>query len=81
VYRRYPDKELLIDTLFQEHLDAWAQLVEEGLNDPDPRHAIVDVHERALELSGPATVDYERFFLARRAPQSALDTNGFSFIP
>jgi AcrR family transcriptional regulator len=50
VYRRYPDKELLIDTLFQEHLDAWARLFEEGLEDPDPWHAIVEVHERALEL-------------------------------
>jgi AcrR family transcriptional regulator len=50
VYRRYPDKELLIDSLFQEHLDAWAQLFAEGLDDPDPWHAIVDVHERALEL-------------------------------
>src|SRR5918911_2426489 len=50
VYRRYPDKELLIDTLFQEHLDAWARLFEEGMTDPDPWHAVVSVHERALEL-------------------------------
>lgn len=50
VYRRYPDKELLIDTLFQEHLDAWARLFEDGMTDPDPWHAVVDVHERALEL-------------------------------
>jgi AcrR family transcriptional regulator len=50
VYRRFPDKEVLIDTLFQEHLDEWAQLFEEGLEDPDPWQAVVSVHERALEL-------------------------------
>lgn len=50
VYRRFPDKEVLIDMLFQEHLDAWARIFEEGLADPDPWHAVVSVHERALEL-------------------------------
>src|SRR3954453_20190092 len=50
VYRRFPDKEGLVDTLFQEHLDAWARLFEEGLADPDAWHAVVSVHERALEL-------------------------------
>ena len=50
VYRRFPDKEVLIDTLFQEHLDEWRRLFEEGLDDPDPWHAVVSVHERALEL-------------------------------
>lgn len=50
VYRRFPDKEALIDSLFQEHLDEWQRLFEEGLADPDPWHAIVTVHERALEL-------------------------------
>src|SRR3954454_23231627 len=50
VYRRYPDKELLIDTLFQEQLDEWARIYEEGLADPDPWHAVVSTHERALEL-------------------------------
>lgn len=50
VYRRFPDKESLIDTLFQDRLDEWARLFEEGLADPDPWQAIVTVHERALEL-------------------------------
>ena len=50
VYRRFPDKEVLIDTLFQEHLDEWARIYEEGLTDPDPWHAVVSTHERALEL-------------------------------
>jgi AcrR family transcriptional regulator len=50
VYRRFPDKELLIDVLFQEQLDAWRRLFEEGLSDDDPWRAVVTVHERALEL-------------------------------
>src|SRR3954451_3584371 len=50
VYRRFPDKEMLIDTLFQEQLDEWARIYEEGLHDPDPWHAVVSTHERALEL-------------------------------
>jgi AcrR family transcriptional regulator len=50
VYRRFPDKNDLIDTLFQERLDEWGSLFEDGLADPDPWHAIVTVHERALEL-------------------------------
>jgi AcrR family transcriptional regulator len=50
VYRRFPDREVLIDTLFQESLDEWGRLFEEGLKDPDPWHAVVWVHERALEL-------------------------------
>ncbi len=50
VYRRFPDKEVLIDELFQEHLNDWEALFEEGLADPDPWHAVVSVHERALEL-------------------------------
>jgi AcrR family transcriptional regulator len=50
VYRRFPDKEMLIDTLFQEQLDEWACIYEEGLHDPDPWRAVVSTHERALEL-------------------------------
>lgn len=50
VYRRFPDKEPLIDTLFQEQLDEWQRLFEEGLANPDPWQAIVTVHEQALEL-------------------------------
>jgi AcrR family transcriptional regulator len=50
VYRRFPDKEVLIDTLFREQLDEWARIYEEGLDDPDPWHAVVSSHERALEL-------------------------------
>ncbi|MCB0874295.1 MAG: TetR/AcrR family transcriptional regulator [Thermoleophilia bacterium] len=50
VYRRFPDKDALIDSLFDDHLDAWQALFQEGLADPDPWRAIVTVHERALEL-------------------------------
>src|SRR3954451_17660303 len=40
VYRRFPDKEMLIDTLLQEHLDEWQRIYDEGLDDPDPWHAV-----------------------------------------
>ena len=50
VYRRFPEKEALIDALFQDRLDEWGRLFEDGLADPDPWRAIVTVHERALEL-------------------------------
>src|ERR1043166_2555480 len=40
VYRRFPDKEVLIDTLFQEQLDEWARIYTQGLADPDPWHAV-----------------------------------------
>src|SRR4051794_38661257 len=36
--------------LFQEQLDEWQRIYEEGLDDPDPWHAVVSTHERALEL-------------------------------
>ena len=41
---------VLFDTLFQEQLDEWARIYEDGLDDPDPWHAVVSTHERALEL-------------------------------
>src|SRR3954447_7433437 len=50
VYRRYPDKELLIDMLFQEQLDERQRIYEEAPDAPDPWHAVVSTHERALEL-------------------------------
>ena len=40
VYRRFPDKDDLIDALFQERLAAMAAVVEKALEDPDPWHAL-----------------------------------------
>jgi AcrR family transcriptional regulator len=50
VYRHFSDKKILIDLLFEEQLEESAALFEQGLQDPDPWHAVVDVHTRMLEL-------------------------------
>src|SRR5437763_16612288 len=38
VYRRFPDKELLIDALFEDRVEEFVVLAEESLADPDPWH-------------------------------------------
>ena len=52
VYRRFPDKELLIDTLFQEQLDEWARIYEEGLDDPDRPFRAVFIRAPWVERLG-----------------------------
>lgn len=51
VYRRFPDREALLDELYEELVDEWAKLFEEGAGTTaDPWRTLVEVHERALEL-------------------------------
>lgn len=50
VYRHFADKGVLIESLFDEQLERIVEIYESGLDDPDPWHALVSVHERALEL-------------------------------
>ncbi len=50
VYRRYPDKAQLIDALFEQRIEAFAELMNAALDDPDPWQAFVDFLERSLEL-------------------------------
>jgi AcrR family transcriptional regulator len=50
VYRRYPNKELLIDALFEERIEEMVALLEDSLADPDPWHGLVSFLERGLEL-------------------------------
>jgi AcrR family transcriptional regulator len=47
VYRRFPDKEALIEALFEERLDAMAGLAGQGLADPDPWAGLVFFLEQA----------------------------------
>jgi AcrR family transcriptional regulator len=49
VYRRFPDKELLIDALFEERIDEMVDFAHEGLADPDPWHGLVGFFERSLD--------------------------------
>jgi len=48
-YRRFPDKEPLIDALFEERIDALAELAEEGLRHEDPWAGFVFFMEQAIE--------------------------------
>jgi AcrR family transcriptional regulator len=50
VYRRFPDKELLIDALFEDRVAEFGLLAEESLEDPDPWQGLVSFLERSLEL-------------------------------
>ena len=47
VYRRFPDKEALVEALFAERLDSLAGFAEQALTNPDPWAGLVDLLERA----------------------------------
>jgi AcrR family transcriptional regulator len=50
VYRRFPDKQRLIEDLFDQQIEALAGMMEEALDDPDPWHGLTRFMTRALEL-------------------------------
>jgi AcrR family transcriptional regulator len=50
VYRRYPDKELLIDALFEERLKALCEAAQAALDLADPWDGLVLFFERGGEL-------------------------------
>jgi AcrR family transcriptional regulator len=50
VYRHFPDREQLIEALFEERLQQIVELLKEAAADPDPWRGFVTFHERALEL-------------------------------
>ncbi len=50
VYRHFPDKDELIETLFQARVDELVAIGEAGLADPDSWHGLVTTLERNLEL-------------------------------
>jgi AcrR family transcriptional regulator len=50
VYRRFPDKEALIEELFRDRIDAMVAMAEEALTDPDPWQALVSYLEMATEM-------------------------------
>jgi AcrR family transcriptional regulator len=50
VYRRFPDKDVLIDALFEERVEELLGLAEASLTDPDPWHGLESFLERGLEL-------------------------------
>jgi AcrR family transcriptional regulator len=50
VYRRFPDKELLIDALFEERIEEMLALAEQALQASDPWQGLVGFIEQSLEL-------------------------------
>jgi AcrR family transcriptional regulator len=50
VYRRFPNKELLIDALFEERIGDMIKLAEQALANPDPWDGLIGFMERGLEL-------------------------------
>jgi AcrR family transcriptional regulator len=55
VYRRFPDKQELIDALFVDRIDAMARLAEEGLAHEDPWEGFVWFMEQALAAQAQDT--------------------------
>jgi len=50
VYRRFPDKESLIEELFRDRVDALVELAEQALTQPDPWQAFVWYLHTATEM-------------------------------
>jgi AcrR family transcriptional regulator len=50
VYRRFPNKELLIDALFEQRMAEIVALAEAAIENPDPWLGLVSFLERGLEL-------------------------------
>src|ERR1700710_867993 len=49
-YRRFANKEEVIDALFEDRLQAVAEVATDALDDPDPWNGLVSFLERALEM-------------------------------
>src|SRR3954451_17247530 len=49
-YRRFPDKEQLVDALFEEHVEALAGVAAAALEHDDPWQGVVRFMEGAVEL-------------------------------
>ncbi len=55
VYRRFPDKDLMIDALFEERIDEMVELANDGLANPDPWDGLVGFLERSLDAQASRT--------------------------
>src|SRR3954453_24011625 len=49
-YRRFANKEEVIDALFEERLQAVSEVAEEALDDTDPWNVLISFLERSLEM-------------------------------
>lgn len=72
VYRRFPNKELLIDALFEEQMNDVVGLAEEGLAIDDPWTGLVHFITRATELQAGNRGLKELLLGARMGEQSGV---------
>jgi AcrR family transcriptional regulator len=49
VYRRFPDKDELVEGLFEQRIDRLAEILDRALANPDPWRGFVDFFEASLE--------------------------------
>jgi AcrR family transcriptional regulator len=64
VYRRFPDKNQLIDELFEQRLSEIVEMITVAIDDPDPWSGLVVFLERALELQAGDRGVKELLFVA-----------------
>jgi len=64
VYRRFPDKDQLIDQLFEQRLSELVEMIKSAIEDPDPWRGLVGFLERALELQASDRGAKELLFVA-----------------
>jgi len=64
VYRRFPDKDQLIDQLFEQRLSELVEMIRSAIEDPDPWRGLVGFLERALELQASDRGAKELLFVA-----------------
>src|SRR5215468_11282248 len=60
VYRRFPDKEALVEALFTDRLDTVVGYAEQALAEPDPWTGLAFFLERAATVIGRDRVDQAR---------------------
>jgi AcrR family transcriptional regulator len=71
VYRRYPDKERLIEALFHQRIEVLVRLAEEGLMNEDPWDGLVHFVERAAVATGDNRALRELMFSSGRGREWA----------
>jgi AcrR family transcriptional regulator len=52
VYRRFPDKDELVEGLCEQRIDRLAEILDRALANPDPWRGFVDFFEASLEETG-----------------------------
>lgn len=65
VYRRFADREALIDALLQERVDEFLEMVEQAAANPDPWEGLIDFIRTGSEFHGRNRALKELMFSAR----------------